>query len=138
MKIICAWCDKVLKEDSEEEVSHVICPECCDREKQLFAEEQQQRFGDFSWFDFLHQHMVFSLIFGAVFLAVILSAEGLHRITGGRTPSLIEWIDKWPPNPDGDGHWRRLQRRLRDLDFRPHFRSQSGDWERGKITPLNS
>ena len=119
MKIICAWCGKVLKEDSEREASHVICPKCCDREMQHIAEEQRRLAGDFDWLDFLHRHMVFSLTFGAVFFAVILSAEGLHRITGGRTPSLIEWIAQLPPNPDGDAHWRRLQRRLRDLDFRP-------------------
>ena len=31
VKLVCAWCDKVLKEGPEDNVSHGICQECRDK-----------------------------------------------------------------------------------------------------------
>jgi hypothetical protein len=40
--------------------------------------------------------MGFALFF-LVFL-VVMAAEGLHYLTGGKVPELIEWHPKKPPN----------------------------------------
>ena len=45
MKIVCAWCGKVIKEtdtdDKNEEVSHGICPDCYKKMKELMKEEEE-------------------------------------------------------------------------------------------------
>jgi hypothetical protein len=107
MKIVCAWCGKVLRDDSEEEVSHGICRECYDREVRPVIESQAEAKAEkafkppppeFDWLDFLHRQMVFSLTLGSLFLLIVLAAEGLHRISGGKLPALIE-RHHHPENP---------------------------------------
>lgn len=105
LKIVCAWCDKVLEEGSGE-VSHVICPECYEQEVKPFVEKQRQsakrgkKFrppppeeiqGPFYWVE--GQLILGFAIIMLIFL-IVMGAEGLHWLTGGRVPELIEWKPK--------------------------------------------
>ena len=51
------------------------------------------------WLEFLQGQMVFSFFCGTLFCLVMFGAELLHFVSGGRTPSLIERLDKWQPSP---------------------------------------
>ncbi len=107
VKVVCAWCGKVLKKGSGETVSHHICQECYEREMRPIIEDRQRAKAEqyklppqeFDWFDFLERHMHFSFAVGIVCCLILLAVEGLHWISGGRVPSLIEWIVKKPPLP---------------------------------------
>ena len=52
---------------------------------------------DWDWFDYLRGQLFFSLVGGIILGVVVLGAELLHSISGGRFPSLIESLDKWQP-----------------------------------------
>ncbi len=43
IKIVCAWCGKVIREGSPgvKLVSHLICPECYEEEMRRFEQEEQ-------------------------------------------------------------------------------------------------
>jgi len=49
MKIICAWCKKIIEEGKEpdEESSHGICPECYDKE--LAKLKKEEKYENLNW-----------------------------------------------------------------------------------------
>lgn len=51
------------------------------------------------WLEFIQGQMFFSLFCGALFGLVLLGAELLHVVSGGRTPSLIERLAESEPVP---------------------------------------
>ncbi len=89
MKVVCAWCKKVIRDSPEEIVSHGICETC---EKRMARDIIGRPPGNFSdWSTFVERQLLCALVcFTFVFL-VILAAEGLHSLTGGKVPQLIEW-----------------------------------------------
>jgi len=119
MKTVCAWCGRVLKEGSGEKVSHVICSECFEREGKPFIENQHQtarrRCEDFiahhdgkcrGSFDFVGEQLLMGFAIFMIFFLVLMAAEGLHYLTGGKVPELIEWQ---PKNSSGSSlPWRLI------------------------------
>lgn len=107
-KIVCAWCGRVLKEDADENVSHVICPACYDEEVRPFVgahnraksgkkfrppppEEFQRPFSS------IEDQLLLSFVIFILWFLAVMAAEGLHSLTGGKAPQLIHWHT--PPAP---------------------------------------
>ena len=96
MKVVCAWCKKVLRESSEEIVSHGICAEC---EKHVVRDIVGYPPEEFSnEFTFVERHLLFAFVCFTPLFLVVLASEGLHYLTGGEVPQLIEWQPKKLPH----------------------------------------
>ena len=46
------------------------------------------------WRDFLAGQLLFSAVCGLPVFVVVMAAEGLHYVSNGRVPALIEWQPK--------------------------------------------
>ena len=97
MKVICAWCKKVIRDSPEEIVSHGICETCEERVANGIEPHQPEAFSD--CFTFVERQLLFAFVCFAFVFLVILAAEGLHYLTGGKVPQLIEWQPKKRPVP---------------------------------------
>lgn len=89
MKVICAWCGKVIQDGPDEPVSHGICLDC----RIAYEPEPEENppaddfFGMMIWL--MKGWFYVSLLFFSGFCAVVLLAELLHWLTGGWFPSLM-------------------------------------------------
>lgn len=107
-KVVCSWCNDVVREGSGR-TTHVICPECFEREVKAFKEIQVRRAkrgkeprppppeefrGPFYFIE--GQLLIGFAVFILLFLGVM-AAEGLHWLTGGKVPNLIDWQPKNQP-----------------------------------------
>ncbi|MEI7958146.1 MAG: hypothetical protein WCI40_03490 [Verrucomicrobiota bacterium] len=96
MNVVCAWCKKVIRDSPEEIVSHGICEKCEKRvAKDIEPAHHPEEFSD--WSTFVERQLLFAFVCFALVFLVILAAEGLHYLTGGKVPQLIEWRPKQPP-----------------------------------------
>ncbi len=87
MRMICAWCKKVIQKGPEKPVSHGMCRRCARR----MEREHEASCGfirDPS--SYVMDKVIVSAIFAAFLLLTVLLVEGLHWITGGKTPSFLE------------------------------------------------
>ena len=101
-KIVCAWCGRVLKEDSDENVSRVICPACYDEEVRPIVEAQNRAKAGKAFkpppldefrrpFSFIEDQLLLGFAIFMLWFLVVMTFEGLHWLTGGKVPELIEW-----------------------------------------------
>jgi len=97
MKVVCAWCKKVLRESPEEIVSHGICEAC---EKHVARDIGGHPPEEFSgWFPFVERQLFFTFVCFALIFLIVLVSEELHYLTGGKVPQLIEWQPNKLPHP---------------------------------------
>jgi len=87
MKMICAWCKKVIRKGPEEPVSHGMCSQCARRMEREYEASYGYIRDESSYV--MDKVLVFA-IFVAFLLLIILLAEGLHWATNGKTPSFLE------------------------------------------------
>ena len=102
-KIVCAWCGRILEEGPDEKISHAICPECFEREVEPIKERQRQpeKLGkqfalptpeEFRGpFSYIERQLLLGFALVVLFFLVVMMAEGLHYLTGGKVPELIKW-----------------------------------------------
>ena len=104
MKLICAWCQKVIRDGPEEPVSHGVCPECARR----VARQNDVGFTGYScWTNQAMGSFLILLFVGILWLAAALCSEGLHCVSGGRIPRFIQWELPQPtPTPCPSPHKR--------------------------------
>ena len=87
MKIICAWCKKVIQRGPSEPVLHGMCNQCARRmEREYKASCGYIR--DES--HYVMDKVIVSAIFASFLLLTVLLVEGLHWATDGKTPSFLE------------------------------------------------
>ncbi|MEI6562520.1 MAG: hypothetical protein WCO68_10645 [Verrucomicrobiota bacterium] len=114
-KIVCAWCGRILKEGPDEKISHAICLECFEREVKSIKERQPAKLGkpfapppleEFRGsFSCIASQLLLGFALVALFFLIVMMAEGLHHLTGGRVPELIKWQP--PPTHHGGSRDRR-------------------------------
>ena len=93
MKLVCAWCKKVIRDGPDEPVSHGVCPECARRVT------RQNTQGYSCWTNQAIGSFLCILLAGLLWLAVALFSEGLHFVSGGKIPRFIQWELPPPPTP---------------------------------------
>ena len=105
MKTICAWCGKLILDGPEMTHSHGICNECEEVMTDEFKRARHER-DDFipyhdgkcrGPFDFVGEQVLMGFAVFMIFFLVIMAAEGLYWLTGGKVPELIEWQPKNQP-----------------------------------------
>ena len=89
MKVVCAWCKKVIRESPEEIVSHGICEKCEKRMVRDIVDPPPEEFS--GWFTFMERQVFSAFVCFALIFLGILAVEGLHYLTGGKVSQLIEW-----------------------------------------------
>lgn len=98
MKLVCAWCQKVIREGPGKTVSHGICPECARRVTRRVSASPYCR-GTYGS-DRLWGSLVFIVLAGLLWLLAALASEGLHWASGGRVPRFVRWeLPQPPPTP---------------------------------------
>jgi len=99
MKLVCAWCQKVIRDGPEEPVSHGICPECARRTTHRLGAPLYSPDPGHFWTK--HAMGSFLLIFlaGLLWLLAALFSEGLHFVSSGKIPRFISWDLPAPPPP---------------------------------------
>jgi hypothetical protein len=110
VKVVCAWCDHVLREGSGI-TNHVICAKCFEREAQPYLEKQHRAKQEkiFSSpppeefrgpFCYIVGQLIAGFIMLLIIFVVVMGAEVLHWLTGGKVPELIELHPKGIPVPN--------------------------------------
>ncbi|MEI8233812.1 MAG: hypothetical protein WCH57_03905 [Verrucomicrobiota bacterium] len=89
MKLICAWCKKVIRDGPEEPISHGICPECARRVTSARSEPpacQPSR-----WEEWMTGNFLLLLLLALFWLMAALFSQGLHFLSNGKIPRFIQW-----------------------------------------------
>ena len=86
MKVICAWCKKVISRGPPEPISHGMCNQCARRMEREY-EASCGYIRDES--SYVMDKVIVSAIFAAFLLLIILLVKGLHWVTDGKTPSFL-------------------------------------------------
>jgi hypothetical protein len=93
MKIICAWCGKVIQDGPEETVSHGVCEECVIHVVEPERNGSEPPLPDFCegvvWG--MKSLILGGLLFNLALGIVILVVETLHALTGGWIPGIVQW-----------------------------------------------
>ena len=108
-KVVCAWCDHVLREGSGR-TNHVICHKCFEREAQPYLEKQHRAKQEKIFsppppeefrgpFYYIEGPLIAGFIMLLIIVLVAMGAEGRHWLTRGKMPELIEWQPKGIPVP---------------------------------------
>jgi len=102
----------------EEAVSHGICQKCEERMatdrvsnsrhpadercgRKHFKPPPPEEFRD--WTTFAEGQLLMGFTLFIIIFLVVMAAEGLHHLTGGKTPELIEWQPKKAPLYGNEG-----------------------------------
>ncbi len=86
------------------EISHGICEECerIMTDEFIRAEREWEPIEPYhdgkcrGPFDFIEGQLAFAFVIFILCFLVIMAAEGLHWLTGGEVPELIQWHPKEP------------------------------------------
>jgi hypothetical protein len=103
MKLICAWCKKVIRDGPENPPSHGICPECARRVTTRndpatcrLSPREGRMMG----------HLILAILIVLLWLLAVLCSEGLHFASGGKIPRFIQWEQPEPSQPEHPHHKR--------------------------------
>ena len=109
VKVVCAWCDHVLREGSGI-TNHVICAKCFEREARPYLEKQRRAKQEKIFspsppeefrgaFYYVEGQLIAGFVMLLIIFLVAMGVAGLHWLTGGKVPELIEWQPKGIPVP---------------------------------------
>jgi len=106
MKLVCAWCKRVIRDGPEKTVSHGICPKC-----EGWVGSQRGHSGPCPGGDLPRRFQVklfLSLAMSLLLGLALLISEGLHFVSGGKIPRFMPWSTTLSSKTSGKaaGHLR--------------------------------